>query len=121
MISPPQVEKHFSAPDTYIKAKYKTDYAKVLREFKSVVIRKTKSKRDKFLIQVEDKIGSMGTQIREDLNARMEAKKQKLEDLKPKLAKKETYRVEVEAKIKRMREELCIMYKYVKEYGIQCQ
>lgn len=121
MISPPQVEKHFSAPDTYIKAKYKTDHAKVLREFKSVVIRKTKSKRDKFLIQVEDKIGSMGTQVREDLNARMEAKKQKLEDLKPKLAKKETYRVEVEAKIKRMSEELCKMDKYVKEYGIQCQ
>ena len=117
-IRPESVERHFSAPDKIITAKYKTDQEGKLRDFKAEVIRQARMKHDVFLKQVEDKIGWMGALVSNELDNKMKAERQKLDNLKPELAEKETYIAEVEAKIKRMREELCIMDKYVNEYGI---
>ena len=118
-LAPQQPKKHFSDPDKSKPAQYKhIDYKGRLRDFKANVIHQARTKRDAFLRQVVEKIGWMGTLVCNELDNRMKAERQKLDNLKPKLAEKETYIAEVEAKIKRMREELCIMDKYVNEYGI---
>lgn len=119
-VSPERIETHFSGPDTKIPAKYDTkkDSVGKLRDFKAIVLRKANNNKNLFVKQVVDKIGFMGELVREELNGKLTLGKEELENLKPVLKEKESFKIRIDALITMINDQLNKLEKYVQDYGL---
>ena len=119
IIEPARTETHWSDPDEYIPAKY--DQKKIeeekIRRFKTLVLTKAKSQKDRFLPQIKVKVDNMRNQIFDELDTKIKEEIDRLEGLKSQLARKEEFKAENDAFIAKCHAASKELIKLAQDYG----
>lgn len=119
-VSPPKAEKHFSSPKKETKARYKhTNKAEKLRQFKALSIIEARRKKDVFLPQVMMKAERYKSILNDEINKRLVAKTEELEQLKSRHSEKDSYKSANNAYIARANEALEGLSQLIHEYGFE--
>ena len=118
VITPPDVKTHFCKETETIPARYgtRTNPEIKLREFKALVLQRARSKRDKFLPQIYEKVDNMKTLISDELNKKIEEEKARFEELKSQLNRKEQFEAETDARIEKTRAASKELIKLAQDY-----
>ena len=112
------MKTHFCKETETIPARYgtRTNPEIKLREFKALVLQRARSKRDKFLPQVYEKVYNMRTLISDELNKKIEEEKARFEELKSQLNRKEQFEAETDARIEKTRAASKELIKLAQDY-----
>ena len=121
VLTPPEVKTHFCKEPTTIPGRFgtRTNPEIKLREFKALVLQRARSKRDKFLPQVYEKMGNMRTLIYDEIYNKIEGEKARLEDLKSQLDIKEKFNAETDACIENIHAASKELIKLAQDYGFK--
>lgn len=121
VLTPPEVKTHFCKEPTTIPGLYgtRTNPEIKLREFKALVLQSARSKRDKFLPQVYEKMGNMRTLIYHEIYKKIEGEKARLENLKSQLDIKEKFNAETDACIENIHAASKELIKLAQDYGFK--
>lgn len=119
IIEPARTETHWSDPDEYIPAKY--DQKKIeeekIRNFKALALKKARSQKDRFLLQIKVKVDNMRNQIFDELDTKIKEEIDRLEGLKSQLARKEEFKAENDAFIAKSHAASKELIKLAQDYG----
>ena len=120
VIEPERTVTHISKPDETIAAKYetRTNEEQKLRNFKALALQRARAERDKFLIQVDEKIELMRNDFVPQLKGKLESEKKHLEELKSKLNNKEQFKAMNDLYIKNASAASKELIKLSEEYGV---
>jgi GTP-binding protein EngB required for normal cell division len=120
-ISPQQEIEHCCRANEIIKAKYGTriNPEKKLNHFKTLALMCARSKRDKFLPQVKEKVEKMRTRVFDELNAKTKEELARLENLKSQLSRKEEFKAENDRFISDSYDASKELIKLVQDYGYE--
>ena len=118
-IEPEKVKEHITKADERIPAKYDTriNQEKKLREFKALVIKRVKNRRDNFMKQVNQKIKDMSDQIFDELYEKLKKESKRCDELESQLNRKEEFKSENDAFIKKSHEAANELIKLAQDYG----
>ena len=121
VIEPARVIKHTTKADERIPAKYgtRTNAETKLREFKALILKRARGQRDLLLPQVKEKVDNMRNQIFDELDAKIKEELDRLEKLKPQLARKKEFKAENDVFITKARAASKELIKLAQDYGYE--
>lgn len=122
-ISKRQVIEKCCEDNVIIPAKYgtRTNYDKRVTEFKIIAIKRARSQRDKLLPQIKNKADNLRNQIFDELDTKIKAELERLENLKCQLSRREQFKAENDFHIAQLRKASKELIKLAEDYGFKCK